>query len=194
MTPQIEGVKFMLYLDACSAETGQMQVMPGSHLAPARSAFWEYLGQDPTRQGHPGSPARWPTPAFGIDTQPGDVIAFHSNLLHSSVGGTSRMAWDIYYLKDPILHGAEQCETIRDAVLHIGDYAGMEFDHDKWSVWEEWANGGGDVRLTAVRRLRRIGVLDVPGAGIGLPEWEPRQPRSSSLWVSGAPAARRSAG
>jgi hypothetical protein len=194
MPRSVQGVKFMTYLDGCSAETGQLQVLPGSHRAEAGSAFWDYLSQDPRRQGCFDDPDDWPVPAYGIDTEPGDVIAFHTNLLHSSVGGYRRLAWDVLYLPDPMLGGQEERETIRDAILHVGDYRGTSFDHEKWTVWREWvaSAAGTPMRATAINRLRRLGVLDIEGADIGEPNWRPRLTKPSVALSSGAPATRRS--
>jgi hypothetical protein len=192
--PEVQGVKFMVYLDPCTAESGQLHVLPGSHHPALGSAYWNYLGQDPQRQGYFDAPDDWPVPAYGIDTEPGDVIAFHTNLLHASVGGYRRLAWDVLYLRDPILEGTERRETIRDAILHIGDYSGVPFDHDKWPVWRDWATSasGTSMRRTAVNRLRRLGVFDVEGAATGQPSWTPRLTKPSTTLSAGSPATRRS--
>ncbi|MGM1059000.1 phytanoyl-CoA dioxygenase family protein [Saccharothrix sp. Mg75] len=193
MTSEVQGVKFMAYLEPCTPDSGQMQVLPGSHRAAAGPEFADYLRQDPCRQGFPADLDDWPVPAYGIDTEPGDVIAFHSNLLHSSVGGRRRMAWDVYYFADPALEGAQRSEEIRDAILHIGDYGGHPLDHEKWSVWRDWLVGvkTSTARSTAANRLKRLGVLDVEGAAIGTPEWQPRLTKPATVWVSGAPPRRR---
>jgi Phytanoyl-CoA dioxygenase (PhyH) len=194
MTSAVAGVKFMAYLEPCSREGGQLQVLPGSHLPGVGPQLWSYLGQDARRQGHLKDPDDWPVPAYGIDTEPGDVIAFHSNLMHSSVGGTRRTAWDIYYFTDPILSGQGEREIIRDAILHIGDYGTVDFDHGKFPVWRDWASPAlsSDARIAALNRLRRLGVLAVENADIGTPQWEPRLTKPSTVWSSGAPARRRS--
>jgi Phytanoyl-CoA dioxygenase (PhyH) len=192
LTKAVTGVKFMVYLDPCSAEAGQLQVIPGSHLGDTGSTYWTYLTQDPRRQGYANSSSEWPVPAYGIDTQPGDVIAFHANLMHSSVAGNRRLLWDVYYLSDPILQDAQQRETVRDAILHIGDYGNIPFDHDKWPVWRDWAaSRHSDAVVTAVNRLSRLDVLHTEGADIGTPKWEPRLAKPSTVWSSGSPAARR---
>ena len=46
------GVKFMIYLQPCSAASGQLQVLAGSHLPESGARFWEYIRQDPRRQGY----------------------------------------------------------------------------------------------------------------------------------------------
>jgi hypothetical protein len=193
--PQLAGVKFMAYLEPCSSEGGQLQVLAGSHLPETRAAFWEYIRQDSRRQGYLDQPDAWPVAAVGIDTAPGDVIAFHVNLLHSSLGGDRRFAWAVYYFPDPILDGDEQCDIVRDAILHIGNYRSRGFDNDKWPVWRDWAHAEspGDARAAAVNRLRRIGVAGVEGADVGRPTWHPRIKDPSAVWSSGAPPRRRPA-
>jgi hypothetical protein len=195
LEPGLTAVKFLAYLEPCSRETGQLQVLAGSHLPEAWAAFWEYIRQDPRRQGYLEDPADWPTAAIGIDTEPGDVIAFDANLLHSSVGGDRRTAWAVYYFADPILDSNRQSQIVRDAILHIGNYGDRGFDNAKWPVWREWAqtDSASDARRTAVSRLRRIGVLDVPGATDGTPDWQPALKNPALVLGSGAPPRRRRA-
>ncbi|MEU3765291.1 phytanoyl-CoA dioxygenase family protein [Amycolatopsis keratiniphila] len=194
MASTAKGVKFMTYLDGCSPETGLFQVLPGSHIAGATTRLSGYIRQDPCRQGFLDEPEDWPIPAYSVNTQPGDVIAFHTNLLHASRGGDLRMAWDVNYFPDPILEKVEQREITRDAILHIGDYTGQGLDHEKWPVWRDWAkpNHASVVRQTAINRLRRLGVLETEGAESGTPQWVPRLPSPSAVWMSGAPPRKRS--
>jgi Phytanoyl-CoA dioxygenase (PhyH) len=200
-TPELAGVKFMTYLDPCSPSKGQLQVLPGSHRAATWGEYWDYLRQDPRRQGHLENSDEWPVPAVGLDTEPGDVIAFHVNLLHSSVGGERRLAWAVYYFEDPVLAkdqnlaGGSHIQKTRDAILHIGNYFDRGFALDKWPVWRDWARqeSASDARRAAINRLSRIGVLDTDGADIGAPVWEPAMSDQSVVWSSGAPPRRRSA-
>jgi hypothetical protein len=193
LTPEVQGVKFMAYLQPCSGENGQLQVMPGSHQAATRDMMWEYIRQDPRRQGYLENPDDWQIPAVGIDAEPGDVIAFHVNLLHASIEGRRRMAWSIYYFADPALEGPDRYHSIRDAILHIGDYSSNNFDNTKWPVWRDWVDHAGrcDARATAISRLGRIGVLSTKGADVGTPEWDARMLNPSQTWSSGAPPRKR---
>jgi hypothetical protein len=188
----IEGVKFLVYPDACSVETGQLQVLPGSHRPDAHQMYWSYLQQDPERQGLGYEFDAWPVPAFGVDTEPGDAIAFHTNLMHASVGGERRHLWDIYYFADAAAAGGEHSEVIRDMILHMGNYGDMPFDREAFPVWRDWAASAAKSgpASTALARLERLGVLGVPGADLGRPKWEPRQARA--LLGTGSPATRRS--
>jgi hypothetical protein len=134
----------------------------------------------------------WSVPSYDIDTKRGDVVVFHSNLLHASAGGNLRLSWDTSYFLCPSVGGTEQGEMIRDAVLHTGNYSVHPYDHEKWSTWRDWiAEVGTDSRKTAVRRLERLGVLEVEGADIGTPKWEPVLSNPFPQ-VSGAPIRARS--
>ncbi|MGV9306216.1 phytanoyl-CoA dioxygenase family protein [Nonomuraea sp. NPDC004354] len=191
MAAEVQGVKFMVYLDACTPDSGRLQVMPGSHLGVPWTAFWEHMSQDPHRQGVSVDSREWSIPSYDIETEPGDVIAFHSNLLHASAGGSLRLSWDTSYFLYPALAGTEQGELIRDAILHTGDYSGHAYDHEKWATWRDWvASADTDPRTTAVRRLERLGVLKVEGADIGTPRWQPKLINPFPLF-SGAPFKAR---
>ncbi|GAA2003234.1 phytanoyl-CoA dioxygenase family protein [Catenulispora subtropica] len=189
----LQGVKFMVYLDACSREEGQLQVVPGSHLPETHRRYWDYVGQAPERQGHGFDEGDWPIPLHGLDTRPGDVIAFHANLMHASQGGYRRFLWDVYYFADPIAAGGEQVELVRDALLHMGDYGDMPFDRIKYPVWREFRERAEKepAARTALRRLARLGVLDTPGAELGSPKWEPRMGKPAVSLTTGAPPTRR---
>lgn len=193
MPAEVKGVKLMTYLDGCSPETGEFQLLPGSHMTSTAAGFADYLRQDPCRQGFLDELGDWPVPAYSVNTQPGDVIAFHSNLLHSSRGGNLRMSWDVNYFADPILEKVEQRETTRDALLHVGDYGDNKFDPDRWPVWREWMepDRASSVRQTAIGRLRRLGVLETEGAVSGTPQWNSRLAKPSLIWMSCAPPRKR---
>ncbi|MFS8096999.1 phytanoyl-CoA dioxygenase family protein [Lentzea alba] len=192
MNADVQGVKFMVYLDACTPETGRLQVMPGSHLRAPWTAFWDHVSQDPHRQGLSVDSREWSIPSYDIDTEPGDVIVFHSNLLHASAGGQLRLSWDTSYFLYPAMSGTERGEMIRDAVLYTGDYGHHPYDHEKWTTWRDWvASADTDPRRTAIRRLEVLGVLGVEGADIGAPKWQPTLTNPFPL-VSGAPYKPRS--
>lgn len=171
--PDVEGVKFLAYLEPRAAHDGALRVVPGSHHRDVRAAVHRYLGNDPRHQGYPAEPDRWAVPAVALETAPGDVIAFDMHMLHASVGGRRRLAWSVEYLPFPGPGDRERCRTVRRLVLGGADHAGHGFDHDRWPVWRDWAANpsGDDARDTAITRLRILGVLDVAGADVGLPDW-----------------------
>jgi len=187
MAPEVQGVKFMVYLDESRHRSGQLQVLPGSHRGSSWAAFTRHLAQDPERQGFPGEWWDWPVPSYEVEVDPGDVIAFHSNLLHASSGGKNRLAWDTSYFAHPACSNLEQDEIVRDGILYTGDYSQHAYDHEEWTTWRDWVRVAvTDQRRTAVRRLERIGVLDVEGADTGVPRWQPRLANSVPFF-SGAP-------
>lgn len=81
---QASYIKIALYLDPVKADTGALRVIPGSHRLepedPIRRAtrskeLWGIEAQD--------------VPAVALESQPGDVVVFNHNIMHSSYGGSS---------------------------------------------------------------------------------------------------------
>ena len=78
-------LKIALYLDPVQKQSGALRVIPGTHRTdiqnwPARSAS--------------AAPALWgiaqsEVPCVALESQPGDVVAFNHNLMHSSFGGNT---------------------------------------------------------------------------------------------------------
>jgi hypothetical protein len=81
-------LKFAIYLDPITAQTGALRVVPGSHeLDDAFTRNALAASNDPPSVGRSGAQM----PAQVIESNPGDVVAFNLNILHSSWGGgTSR--------------------------------------------------------------------------------------------------------
>jgi hypothetical protein len=85
ISPRFPYVKIALYLDPLTRDTGALRVIPGSHLFGDRFAdqvhrqlgrseeYWNVAGRD--------------IPAWALESQPGDVVAFNQNLKHASFGG-----------------------------------------------------------------------------------------------------------
>jgi hypothetical protein len=153
----VGGVKFLVHLEARTADAGALRVIPGSHHLGLRRAVGRYFGQDPAGQGFPG----WPVPFTALETAPGDVIAFDVHLFHSSAGGDNRLAWTIEYLPWPGLGDPSRVEATRAAIVDIVDRDHRGYDRDRWPTWREWAAGvrRSPSRQTAVERLRLLGVL-----------------------------------
>jgi hypothetical protein len=152
----VAGVKFAVYFDHLDAANGALRFVPCSqHDQPRR------LAAAYQRSGY----ADWP--AVATASAPGDVIAFDLHTFHASFGGRDRLAWTIEYLAEPADHAA------RDRVLRWMD-DGFEqdfrgFDRDRYPAWRDWAAGaaGHTRRAGALERLRRAGVMDLPGAEMG---------------------------
>ena len=153
----VGGVKFLVHLQPRTADTGALRVIPGSHDAAFRSRVDTYLAQDPARQGFGG----WHVPSIALETVPGDVIAFDPHLVHSSVGGSKRLAWTIEYVPWPGLGDPVRPETVRAVIVDIVDYDHQPYDRDRWPTWRDWAARAGNMpsRRIAVERLKLLGVL-----------------------------------
>ena len=79
-------MKIALYLDPVTRETGALRVIPGSHRLEHRE--WQAL-----RSGN--AQELWgieqsEVPSVALESQPGDVVAFNHNLMHSAFGGSSQ--------------------------------------------------------------------------------------------------------
>jgi hypothetical protein len=80
-------LKFAIYLDPLTAQTGALRVVPGSQElddAFCRNAL--AVSNDPKSVGLTGAQM----PAQVIESNPGDVVVFNLNILHSSWGGGAR--------------------------------------------------------------------------------------------------------
>ncbi len=80
--------KMALYLDPVTANSGALQVIPGSQRCGDRYAedLQATLRQSQDKLGIPGSAV----PAISLDSNPGDVVVFNQNTKHSAWGGSSR--------------------------------------------------------------------------------------------------------
>ncbi len=78
-------LKVALYLDPVARDTGCLRVIPGTHRT---DIAWD------ARQARK-APELWGVeqrnvPAVPLESQPGDVVAFNHNLMHSAFGGSAR--------------------------------------------------------------------------------------------------------
>ena len=84
-SPGTAPIKIALYLDPVGPTSGALRVIPGSHRLPktdnirkaARAA--ELWGIEQSQ-----------VPAVALSSQPGDVVVFNHNIMHSSFGGSTR--------------------------------------------------------------------------------------------------------
>ena len=94
-------MKVAFYLDPVAKDTGCLRVIPGSH----KSVYADGLGPLRGRNADPEylpfgvSPAE--VPAFPLQTQPGDVVFFDSDLHHGSFGGIGRRMFAISLVPRP---------------------------------------------------------------------------------------------
>ncbi len=155
--PAVGGVTFWADLEPRTAETGALRLIPGSHLPEFERRLWEYMGVEPSTSGF----ERWEWPHVVVETEPGDVVAFHAHLMNCAQGGTPRLSWTIDYLEWPGLGHQDRMAIVRDMTLDDVEYDHEEYDRERWPVWREWVAGARGIqsREIAVERLKLLGVL-----------------------------------
>jgi hypothetical protein len=156
--PDAGGVTFWADLEPRRLDSGALQLIPGSHLPEFERRLWEYGAAEPSASGFED----WDYPHVVIETEPGDVVAFHAHLRGQAQGGTPRLSWTIDYVTWPGVGSRDRMDTVRDLILDGTDVDG--YDRERWPVWRDWVAGAAVVpsRSLAVARLRLLGVL--PGA------------------------------
>jgi len=95
---------------------------------------------------------------------PGDVIAFDLHTWHASSGGRDRLAWTTVYQRCPRTE-SERDRTLR-SVHDSFEQAYRGFDRNRYPTWRDWLADAADHprRGAVIGRMRRAGVLDLPGA------------------------------
>jgi hypothetical protein len=159
--PDIGGVTFWADLEPRAAGTGALRLVPGSHLPQFEARLWEYLRADPATSGF----GNWEWPHIVVETEPGDVVAFHAHLMNCAQGGTPRLSWTIDYLPWPGITDQEKLAAVRAMADDDIEFDHEDYDRHLFPVWAEWAAGAASVpsRAIAVERLELLGVLDSPG-------------------------------
>lgn len=161
--PDIGGVTFWADLEPRTAQTGALRFIPGSHLPQFEHRLCEYRRAEPAMSGF----GHWEWPHVVVETQPGDVVAFHAHLMNCARGGTPRLSWTIDYLPWPGLGDPDRLAAVRDMAEDDVEFGHEDYDRDRFPVWREWAAGAGQVpsRAIAVERLTLLGVLKDPENG-----------------------------
>ena len=157
--PAISGVTLWADLDRRTAGTGALRVIPGSHIPEYERRLWAYSGAGPAASGF--AAPTWPDwPHVVVETEPGDVVAFHAHLFSSARGGTPRLTWTIDYLLWPGLGDPDRMRLVRDMTLDAVEFGDQDYDRDRWPAWREWTAGAASrpSRALAVERLRLLGV------------------------------------
>ncbi len=159
--PDIGGVAFWVDLEPRTAETGALRFIPGSHVPEFERLLRQYCGAEPAVSGFES----WEWPHVVVETEPGDVVAFHLHLRTCNQGGTPRLSWTIEYLPWPGLGQPERLAAVRAMIGDDVEYDHEDYDRDRFPVWREWAAGAGQVpsRGVAVERLMLLGVLESEG-------------------------------
>ena len=155
--PAVGGVTFWADLEPRAAETGALRLVPGSHLPEFEQRLWEYCRAEPAISGF----GNWEWPHVVIDTEPGDVVAFHAHLMNCARGGTPRLSWTIDYLPWPGITDQDRIAEVRGLAQDDVEFDHEDYDRGRFPVWTEWAAGGASVpsRAIAVERLTLLGVL-----------------------------------
>jgi hypothetical protein len=157
------GVTFWIDTGPRTADTGALRFIPGSHLPEFWQRLCAYGGAEPVGSGF----EEWEWPHVVVETEPGDVVAFHVHLMTCNQGGLPRLTWTIEYRPWPGLGDPDQMRIARDFVLDDGEYDHEDYDRDRWPVWRDWA-GQADPspsRQLAIDRLKLLGVLPDGGPG-----------------------------
>jgi len=159
--PDVGGVTFWADLESRTAETGALRLISGSHLRDFELRLCEYRAAEPATSGF----ECWEWPHVVVETEPGDVVAFHAHLMNCAQGGTPRLSWTIDYLPWPGLGHPDQMAVVRDLV--DVDFDHEDYDRDRWPVWREWAAGAAQIpsRAIARERLELLGVLAEENGG-----------------------------
>ena len=99
------GMKVALYLDPVENYTGCLRVIPGSHISPyheSLASLHNAISQqapelllDPNFKQFGLEPSE--APSYPIESEPGDVVMFHSMCWHASFGGKLRRMFSIWY-------------------------------------------------------------------------------------------------
>jgi hypothetical protein len=151
------GITFWADLEPRTEHTGALRLIPGSHLPDFGSRVCEYRGAEPATSGF----EQWEWPHVVIETEPGDMVAFHVHLMNCAQGGLPRLSWTIDYLPWPGIANRERIRVLRDFVGGDVEFDHEDYDRDRWPVWREWAAAADRTasRAIAVERLTLLGVL-----------------------------------
>lgn len=158
--PDLLGVTFWVDLEPRTATTGALRLVPGSHTSEYERQLWAYCRSEPGASGF--AQPDWPEwPHIVVETEPGDVIAFHAHLFNRAHGGTPRLTLTIDYPPWPGLGDPDRMRLVRDMTLDDVEFDHEHYDRDRWPAWAEWAAGAAasPSRALAVQRLRLLGVL-----------------------------------
>ena len=85
---EIRYVKIAFYLDTLDKDSGCLRVIPGSHLM--GDDYSESLEKDAKESEDKWGVTGSEVPAFALEVEPGDIVAFRHNTKHAAFGGSER--------------------------------------------------------------------------------------------------------
>ena len=134
-------LKVALYLDPVTRDTGCLRVIPGTHRT---DIAWD------ARQARKATEL-WGVeqsgvPAFPLESQPGDVVAFNHNLMHSAFGGSTRRRM---FTMNCCAHCTTAAE-IEDLEKYVASHARFWIDHMHSDVMRQTASPARMVHLQQV--------------------------------------------
>jgi hypothetical protein len=155
--PDVGGVTLWADLEPRAADTGALRLVPGSHLPEFERRLCEYRAAEPALSGF----ASWEWPHVVVETEPGDMVAFHAHLMNRAQGGAPRLTWTIDYLPWPGLGQPDRMGIVRDLLLDAVEFDHEHYDQERWPAWRDWAAGASSIpsRAIALERLRLLDVL-----------------------------------
>ncbi|HEU5391481.1 MAG TPA: phytanoyl-CoA dioxygenase family protein [Streptosporangiaceae bacterium] len=163
----VRGVKFAVYVDQLTGDTGALRLVPGSHHPEQNARLAAYSRRGPDRSEAEAAACQASFPGFIADTAPGDGIAFDLHTWHASFGGRDRLAWTAVYQRCP--QTGPECDRTLRSVHDSLEQAFRGFDRTRYPVWRDWLAGAAahPRRAGVIERMRQAGVLDLPGARDG---------------------------
>ena len=162
-----DSVKFTIYLEPLNARNGALRVIPGSHREPLHSeiaggSMRDYVDA-PHDVGSNFGVRPDQVPCYVFDSEPGDVLAFHTGIWHGAFGGdTKRRMGTIQYYEDPQTEVSLQ--AVR-SVLHGIDRREIEVHGRPWFP-DYWRTLDNPRHQAWVRRMDEIAALDEPAGGL----------------------------
>lgn len=136
-------MKIAFYLDPVTRETGALRVIPGSHRL--EHGAWQALKARNAQDLWGVEQSQ--VPSVALESQPGDVVAFNHNLMHSAFGGNSQRRMFTINLS----RHAESPEEIEDLKSYIAAHARFWIDHVHGDLMVKTADGERMRHLQQVR-------------------------------------------
>jgi ectoine hydroxylase-related dioxygenase (phytanoyl-CoA dioxygenase family) len=114
-------MKIAFYLDPVTRETGALRVIPGSH----RLEHGEWQALKARESEELWGIEQSQVPSVALESQPGDVVVFNHNLMHSAFGGNSQRRMFTINL----CSRAQTPEEVANLRTYVGHHACFLIDH-----------------------------------------------------------------